>query len=143
LSDTESQTLTIPSATSPGLYYILFAADATNVVNESNENNNTACVQLFIDNSISIFDTCISAAALDIYPNPTSGIIRIELNHFNSRLSKIILTDLNGKHIIVKESENLDYKDISNVKSGMYLLLIQDTKGEQAIFKILKTVQDS
>ncbi|MFT5250427.1 MAG: hypothetical protein ACI93P_002169, partial [bacterium] len=47
-TDTESETLTIPSGTNAGTYYILFVADATNVVNESNENNNTACVQITV-----------------------------------------------------------------------------------------------
>jgi hypothetical protein len=37
--ETESETLTIPSETTPGTYYILFVGDATNVIKESNESN--------------------------------------------------------------------------------------------------------
>ena len=44
LSDPESETLTIPSNTSAGTYYILFVADYLNEVSESNENNNIQCV---------------------------------------------------------------------------------------------------
>jgi GH25 family lysozyme M1 (1,4-beta-N-acetylmuramidase)/subtilase family serine protease len=47
-SESESATLTIPSNTSNGTYYILFAADNDQELAESNENNNVVCIQITI-----------------------------------------------------------------------------------------------
>jgi len=41
-TNNESATLNIPTGLSPGTYYILFRADYSNRVAESNENNNVA-----------------------------------------------------------------------------------------------------
>lgn len=46
--DGESATLTIPSNTSPGNYYIRFYGDYLNEVSETNENNNCAYVQITV-----------------------------------------------------------------------------------------------
>jgi len=46
-----SKLLTIPTGTAAGTYYILFVADATSLVAESNENNNTGSVQITVTSS--------------------------------------------------------------------------------------------
>jgi len=46
----ESATLTIPSGTSTGTWYILFRADSNNEVSESNENNNVVYKQISVSN---------------------------------------------------------------------------------------------
>ena len=47
-SDTIIQPLTIPSTTTPGDYNILLLSDATNVIPEGNETNNTTCIPITI-----------------------------------------------------------------------------------------------
>jgi hypothetical protein len=44
----ESETLTIPTGTAPGTYYLLFFADHDNAFVETNENNNVVSVQITI-----------------------------------------------------------------------------------------------
>jgi len=44
------QSFNIPGGTTPGSYYVLFVADATTAVSESNENNNTAYRSLTVNN---------------------------------------------------------------------------------------------
>jgi hypothetical protein len=44
----EDEALIIPAGTTAGSYYILFVADADAELNESNENNNVACVQITV-----------------------------------------------------------------------------------------------
>ncbi|MEO8069068.1 MAG: CARDB domain-containing protein, partial [Flavobacteriales bacterium] len=51
LSDIESATLTIPGATAPGTYYILFVADYDGLIAEANESNNVQCVQIIVCNT--------------------------------------------------------------------------------------------
>ncbi len=60
LSDYESATLTIPSNTPDGTYYILFEADYLDEVSETNENNNTHCVGSISINTPSIDDITTS-----------------------------------------------------------------------------------
>jgi transglutaminase-like putative cysteine protease len=43
-----SRSLTIPSSTASGTWYLLFKADANNTVDESDESNNTASVQISV-----------------------------------------------------------------------------------------------
>ncbi|WP_277232969.1 CARDB domain-containing protein [Hymenobacter sp. YC55] len=47
-SQYRSATTNVPPGTTPGNYYILFAADYQNVVNESNETNNVAAVSITV-----------------------------------------------------------------------------------------------
>lgn len=54
LYDPESESLTIPSNTNPGTYYLCFIADHPNDYSESNENNNTKSIQF------SVVDPCTS-----------------------------------------------------------------------------------
>jgi len=68
LYDTESVTLTIPTGTSPGTYYILFVADYTNLISETNENNNVAFSQITVSGSSSSNDIFVQNQAV----TPTS-----------------------------------------------------------------------
>ena len=47
-----SRSLTIPSSTASGTWYLLFRADANNTVAESNEFNNTASVQISVTSGL-------------------------------------------------------------------------------------------
>ncbi len=47
-TDTDSDPLTIPGITPAGTYYILFKADDSNVISETDENNNTCCKQITV-----------------------------------------------------------------------------------------------
>ena len=63
IDDPENETLTIPAGTNPGTCYILFFADHTEAITETNENNNIAYVEITI---IPVYT--ISASA-----NPAEG----------------------------------------------------------------------
>lgn len=47
--DNEDIKYTIPAGTTPGIYYIIFVGDYTDVVAETDENNNTASIQFTIN----------------------------------------------------------------------------------------------
>lgn len=49
--NSESESLTIPGNTIPGLYYILFVADYDKLYNESNENNNIEAIQITVNSA--------------------------------------------------------------------------------------------
>ena len=70
-SSSETSQLTIPNTTSAGVYYIVFSADANDEITESNENNNTACVQINIGGTedITITNETVSPTVLSIGDN--------------------------------------------------------------------------
>ncbi|MFC2107281.1 FG-GAP-like repeat-containing protein [Bacteroidota bacterium] len=57
-----------------------------------------------------------------VFPNPTNGIINIELNQkYNSQ--QIEISDLTGKKIIDKKKiQQIDSIDLSNKKNGIYII---------------------
>jgi len=63
-----------------------------------------------------------------MYPNPTNGILTLELEEFNNASTKII--DFNGRVLDSKELNGVQTTfDLSYLTSGMYLLQINSEKG--------------
>ena len=79
-----------------------------------------------------IFNTQIS-----IFPNPTSGLIRVNLKESN--IKQIIISDINGREILYKgvnsNSINLNLQDYSK---GIYLVHIINQENKVFTKKILK-----
>ena len=71
-----------------------------------------------------------------IYPNPSSGLVTINLEGVNNISTEICLIDLSGKMIqsttVFDNQVELDY---SNLAKGFYILQI--TNGEKVITKKL------
>jgi hypothetical protein len=61
-----------------------------------------------------------TGSELSAYPNPSDGIVNFEIE--NQTITKIIISDINGKEII---SSNLErYIDLSNFAPGVYFAKI-------------------
>ena len=69
-----------------------------------------------------------------IYPNPFNETINITLQN-NQILNKSILYDLLGKEILSTNKNELDVKEL---KPGVYLIQVQDNKGNKYFQKLLK-----
>jgi hypothetical protein len=70
-----------------------------------------------------------------IYPNPVNDYIQIE-NSKNVKIDRICVIDYMGKIIAEKQNE-FDSYTCSNLKSGIYYMLIY-TAGEIHSYKFLK-----
>jgi len=57
-----------------------------------------------------------------IYPNPTSDFVLIN-NEQNVEVKKLVLTDLQGR-VVVMQEENLENMNVSNLSKGVYFLEI-------------------
>ncbi len=63
---------------------------------------------------------------VNVYPNPTSSILHIELNSDIEHLLSIKLSDLSGRLIKeIKTTNNVSQIDMSNIAIGMYLLQVE------------------
>ena len=69
-------------------------------------------------------------AVLNVYPNPASDILTIELQHFLQGSYRITLYDILGKNIMAVNSDVENGKNpkcsltLSGVEVGIYLLII-------------------
>jgi len=68
-------------------------------------------------------------AALNIYPNPASGTVNINLNAGNQQAVQCIITDLSGKVVMqqtynVAVGNNTFSADVSHLAKGIYMLQI-------------------
>ena len=132
----ESETLTIPSDTSAGTYYIIFSADNDNELTESNEANNFDCIQITVEDALSIIDYEFQKQ-LKIYPNPTSNFVNISSNT-NLDINNLFVYDLNGRLVKSIDGNNLNKINISELTSGIYLLKVVDNENRTAVYRIVK-----
>lgn len=75
---------------------------------------------------------------VSIYPNPTSGIVNIEVS--NSSITEITLNSIDGKLVHFKKTPNVNYYslDLSSYEKGIYLLNLKTLEGEFITKKIIK-----
>jgi archaellin len=134
-SDRESHSFEIPNGTSLGTYYILFKADATDVINEDNENNNVECIEIEIEETLSI-DKLELNSSIKIYPNPADNILNwdaqnveiLDINMFNVLGQKVSCTFDREKKTIY----------ISSLKSGVYFVNFISLNNSSITLKIVK-----
>ncbi len=76
--------------------------------------------------------------SISIYPNPTSGIVTIELS--NTLMTEITLNSIDGKLVHFKKTANVNYYslDLSSYEKGIYLLNLKTSEGEFITKKIIK-----
>lgn len=80
----------------------------------------------------------VSNDDLKLYPNPTNGILSIEMP--NSSIDKISIFSLDGKLILDSRIEptNSYQVDVSSCNNGLYILKIETTDGKKINKKIIK-----
>ncbi|MCE3258751.1 MAG: hypothetical protein K0S12_392 [Bacteroidetes bacterium] len=104
----KSGTCTIPASTIPGNYYILIYADNTELIAEVSESNNFAALSLQVNNpTTGIGDgAAANATQFNLFPNPTSGQITIELGGTDYEDKTILLEvyDMTGKEVYSRET---------------------------------------
>ncbi|MCK5741963.1 MAG: T9SS type A sorting domain-containing protein [Chlorobi bacterium] len=106
-----------------------------------------ACKGLDHDNSL--FDMCrLSSGVLtveSVYPNPADKAVTLKFNLKENRKVTIRLHDSQGRSVgIVKKYEavesgiNKQSIDISNLRPGVYMLVITTDKSEQVAVRVIK-----
>jgi len=70
---------------------------------------------------------------LNIYPNPTDGVVFIDLSKFSARNCELVVLDILGKEIIRKnidmQVEELIMFDLSHFHSGVYIIQVNTNDG--------------
>ncbi len=85
----------------------------------------------------------IKKESFGIWPNPTTGVLNVHLNHGNYEKSDIVITDLAGKSVPI----NVDPKstgtggfqlNISSLKDGVYIIRIHNNNNKEWISRFIK-----
>jgi hypothetical protein len=89
-------------------------------------------------NSVLLSNPEFNESSVSLYPNPVQNILNIE--NTASNLSKIHIYDLNGRllqnHALPTNEVSLD---VSQLNSGVYLVVLENEMGHQISRKIVKT----
>ncbi|MDE6078163.1 MAG: T9SS type A sorting domain-containing protein [Muribaculaceae bacterium] len=79
----------------------------------------------------------VSAAGIGIFPNPTTGYVRIE----GFQPFQIVAMDMSG-HIAAlinsEDGQSIQEADFSSLPSGIYLLTLSDGHGKKTVCRIIK-----
>ena len=87
----------------------------------------------------SYVDVIDGQTTVTIYPNPTQGLLKIDIDNMpENNQSSIRIYDINGKMLLLKSNvENSTEIDLSSQSSGVYLLKI-NLSGKTTTWKIIK-----
>jgi hypothetical protein len=144
-SESDSEVVKIPPATEAGNYYILVVGDHTNLINESNETNNTVCKSIVINSSsIPTIEGGIVNPAnnLIIHEDNRSAYFQngdlddIQIDGWSST-GKIDWIKLYYKSVSRGDS-SFRLKEVSNPNNGSWDEKIDITGGEYEVYVTVK-----
>lgn len=72
---------------------------------------------------------------IQVYPNPTSGLIKISSPDF-IKIERVEVYNIYGQKLSTKFYNNK--VDLNNFKSGIYMMKIEDENGKEGTFKVIK-----
>lgn len=88
------------------------------------------------NNNLSVLTPEQDAVAAILYPNPTSGQLKIEFSDNQKRSLRII--DQKGKVVLEREIISTDVIDLTNLNAGQYLVELTDDKNNSITRKVIK-----
>ena len=83
-------------------------------------NANKTAPTLIVCPTLSNQDFNVFDNSFNLYPNPTNGLLNIEINE-NSSINKVMITDFFGK-IVFNQSKFQSQIDVSDLSNGMYFI---------------------
>lgn len=88
-------------------------------------------------NSSSVGQEPYSALALQLYPNPSSGVFQLEANR---EIREILVMDLYGRIVLRSQGgkDPITKIDLSHLADGVYILKASDTQGQSVSNRIIK-----
>ncbi len=94
-----------------------------------------------VSTSISEQPKVKETAAINVYPNPTNGIVKIDWEALNQKPNAVQIFDITGKLIVTKNIEANDLSaelNISEYTNGLYLVKVISKDGDTVVKKVFK-----
>ncbi len=122
-----------PYAVGPTFYGVKTATKVTSI---------TETVSTYTPSTTSINIVAPKDLGMNVYPNPASEFIAVQLNNLNSQNIEVELYDMLGKQIqktIIYQGSTIGYFDTRTLYNGQYLIkVVSDEKVLSKIVSILK-----
>jgi PKD repeat protein len=85
-----------------------------------------------------VFDEALNAA-VELYPNPVSGILTVQFNNYPLNGLSLSLVDVAGRelHTIVADNALMEI-DMRSLSAGVYMLKLETDNGSLAVRKVVK-----
>lgn len=119
----------IPSSTASGAYYVLYYADGTLQVSESDEANNVEWLAITVTSAVGIVNASAPEQPVSVYPNPSTG--KFDVSFYNSESGQVTMSIYNnlGQVISAREIQagqgiSIIPVDLSEADKGIYLVRI-------------------
>ncbi|WP_158549973.1 choice-of-anchor Q domain-containing protein [Runella aurantiaca] len=84
-----------------------------------------------------------TALMMQVYPNPTAGLVTVDLRNVSKGLARIEVVDLIGRPLVQKaeqmnEGANQLSFDLKQLPDGLYLIRCRDSQNHEAVVKVNK-----
>lgn len=97
-------------------------------------NTNIARTEIVNNTTVSVNDISLSSL-VNIYPNPTNGILHIETETI--QIVKLKVYSNFGQLVVSKNDTNINQINLSKLLSGLYFIKLEDKNGNTVMKKIL------
>ncbi len=101
----------------------------------ANINTTSGCLDPLAVKNISVKN------GLSVYPNPSKGIVNVDMNNLSTKNGSLALTDILGnvlKTVVLKNSDTASQLDLSEFQDGIYFIKLKSDGGESIQRVILK-----
>lgn len=96
-------------------------------------------LQILISNQGTGLNDLFASGAVTVYPNPVSNEIHIDFQSWNAEPFNVSIVNLLGQELYQAKIDNKKtVHNIANLASGIYILNVNDTKGNRSGIKIHK-----
>jgi hypothetical protein len=83
-------------------------------------------------------DNQSSNSRINLFPNPTTHTLHIEMKNTSHTIQSIVLYDVAGKTVLCAQCPELCEVDMSGINNGIYFLHIEMSNGEKVVKKVVK-----
>jgi hypothetical protein len=125
------------SFTIPNLY--LWCSAPNDELNSANQNADTVLMNVLISNLTSVGMSELKESGILVYPNPSSGIVKIHCENNTECNYSCMLQTISGEEVCKFQLQaNEDYLLDRELSSGIYFLTYISNSGNTRKLKLLK-----
>ena len=110
----------------PGVYYLRYAIGDMDYWDRNPADNVSDPIEITIVDNTGV-EELLSQNNVNLYPNPTDGLLNINFDNYNSEVVNMQIIDLTGK--VVKNgafTNSFNKVDVSNLNKGIYFVKLQN-----------------
>jgi len=109
--------------------------NTANAGNATDANGTLEIDRIVFDNNATLNIEQFNANEISIYPNPAKNVVNISAN---SEIKMVRVLDITGKLVLTENALSNNSINVSNLKTGVYILNVTLANGNQSTKKLIK-----